>query len=62
MKTEVTLYSPSLGVSRRFGAEHAERLLRIPGSGWELSDKRYTFDKRHGIRVRRAKEEAGGAS
>lgn len=55
--TKITLYSPSLGTSGQFSAEHAERLLSIPGSGWELRDKRFSYDRRNGIRRVRNKKE-----
>lgn len=28
-----------------FELQHALRLLRLPNSGWELDDERYTFEK-----------------
>lgn len=42
--TTVVLTAPSLGVSRSFGFVHAERILAMPRSGWELDDDRYIWN------------------
>lgn len=51
--TMVRLECPSLGIGRYFTAAHAERLLRMRGSGWKLpKDSGFTFDKENGIKRR----------
>lgn len=48
--TSVTLVAPSAGIQKSFSIDHAERLLRMPNSGWELpKDSDYEYDRVTGL-------------
>lgn len=54
---QVFLVSLSLNKKQAFSIEHAERLLALKDSGWDILDKdKFEFDKEHGLRVRTNKE------
>lgn len=46
----VNLVALSAGIQRSFSIDHAERLLRMPNSGWELpKDSDYEYDRVTGL-------------
>ena len=48
--TSVTLVALSTGIKKSFSIDHAERLLRMPNSGWELpKDSDYEYDRVTGL-------------
>ena len=48
--TSVTLVAPSAGIQQSFSIDHAERLLRMLNSGWELpKDSDYEYDRVTGL-------------
>lgn len=48
--TSVTLVALSAGIQQSFSIDHAERLLRMPNSGWELpKDSDYEYDHITGL-------------
>ena len=50
----ITLVSLSAGVQQSFSIDHAERLLRMPNSGWELpKDSDYEYDHITGLRKKK---------
>ena len=52
--TSVTLVAPSAGIQKSFSLDHAERLLRMPNSGWELpKDSDYEYDRVTGLRKKK---------
>ena len=53
--TSVTLVAPSAGIQKSFSIDHAERILRMPNSGWELpKDSDYEYDRVTGLRKKKA--------
>lgn len=47
------LFCPTLKEARVFSISHAERLLRLKSSCWELpADSNFEFDKENGLRLR----------
>lgn len=60
--TTVTLECPALGISRQFGASHAERLLGMHNNGgWALPPgSGYEYSREYGLRRRKHKEEDSG--
>lgn len=54
--TSVTLVAITAGIQRSFSIDHAERLLRMPNSGWELpKDSDYEYDRATGLRKKKIK-------
>ena len=53
--TKVTLATVSEGATREFDIDHAERILRMPRSGWVLPDDSQ-FEYKDGIISRRDKK------
>lgn len=52
--TSVTLVALSAGIQQSFSIDHAERLLRMPNSGWELpKDSDYEYDHITGLRKKK---------
>lgn len=52
--TSVTLVALSAGIQQSFSIDHAERLLRMPNSGWELpKDSDYEYDHVTGLRKKK---------
>ena len=52
--TSVTLIALSAGIQQSFSIDHAERLLRMPNSGWELpKDSDYEYDHITGLRKKK---------
>ena len=52
--TSVTLVAPTAGIQRSFSIDHAERLLWMPNSGWELpKDSDYEYDRVTGLRKKK---------
>lgn len=52
--TSVTLVALSAGIQQSFSIDHAERLLRMPNSGWELpKDSDYEYDRVTGLRKKK---------
>ena len=52
--TSVTLVAITAGIQRSFSIDHAERLLRMPNSGWELpKDSDYEYDRVTGLRKKK---------
>lgn len=50
----ITLVSLSAGIQQSFSIDHAERLLRMPNSGWELpKDSDYEYDHATGLRKKK---------
>lgn len=50
----ITLVSLSAGIQQSFSIDHAERLLRMPNSGWELpKDSDYEYDHVTGLRKKK---------
>ena len=50
----ITLVSLSAGIQQSFSVDHAERLLRMPNSGWELpKDSDYEYDRVTGLRKKK---------
>lgn len=50
----ITLVSLSAGIQQSFSIDHAERLLRMPNSGWELpKDSGYEYDRITGLRKKK---------
>lgn len=48
--TSVTLVALPAGIQQSFSIDHAERLLRMPNSGWELpKDSDYEYDRVTGL-------------
>lgn len=54
--TKVALYSPTLQTEREFEISHAERILRMSNSGWELSNNSKFEFVGNGIRRKADKE------
>lgn len=53
--TSVTLVALPAGIRKSFSIDHAERLLRMPNSGWELpKDSDYEYDRVTGLRRKKA--------
>ena len=51
----ITLVSLSAGIQQSFSIDHAERLLRMPNSGWELpKDSDYEYDRVTGLHRKKA--------
>ena len=51
----ITLVSLSAGIQQSFSIDHAERLLRMPNSGWELpKDSDYEYDRATGLHRKKA--------
>lgn len=52
----VTLIIPKYNMSKKFGVQHAERLLDMGAKlngGWELpKDSNYIYDEENGLRVK----------
>lgn len=54
--TSVTLVAITAGIQQSFSIDHAERLLRMPNSGWELpKDSDYVYDRATGLRKKKIK-------
>lgn len=54
--TSVTLVAITAGIQQSFSIDHAERLLRMPNSGWELpKDSDYEYDRATGLRKKKIK-------
>ena len=52
--TSVTLVALPAGIQQSFSIDHAERLLRMPNSGWELpKDSDYEYDCVTGLRKKK---------
>ena len=52
--TSVTLVALPAGIQQSFSIDHAERLLRMPNSGWELpKDSDYEYDHVTGLRKKK---------
>lgn len=52
--TSVTLVALSAGIQQSFSIDHAERLLRMPNSGWKLpKDSDYEYDHITGLRKKK---------
>ena len=52
--TSVTLIALPAGIQQSFSIDHAERLLRMPNSGWELpKDSGYEYDRVTGLRKKK---------
>ena len=50
LPSSVTLLAPSAGIQQSFSIDHAERLLRMPNSGWELpADSDYEYSLATGL-------------
>lgn len=50
LPSSVTLMAPSAGTRQSFSIDHAERLLRMPNSGWELpADSEYEYSPTTGL-------------
>ena len=48
--TSVTLVALSTGIQKSFSIDHAERLFRMPNSGWGLpKDSDYEYDRVTGL-------------
>lgn len=48
--SSVTLIALPAGIQQSFSIDHAERLLRMPNSGWELpKDSDYEYDRVTGL-------------
>lgn len=59
---QILLVSLSLNKEQAFSIEHAERLLALKDSGWEIKDKdKFEFDIEHGIRIRANKRDSAKA-
>ncbi len=55
--TSVTLVALSAGIQQSFSIDHAERLLRMPNSGWELpKDSEYEYDRVTGLRKKKVQK------
>ena len=53
--TSVTLVALPAGTRQSFSIDHAERLLRMPNSGWELpKDSDYEYDRVTGLHRKKA--------
>jgi len=50
LPTSVTLVALPAGIQQSFSIDHAERLLRMPNSGWELpANSDYEYDRVTGL-------------
>lgn len=50
----VILVALAAGIQQSFSVDHAERLLRMPNSGWELpKDSDYEYDRVTGLRKKK---------
>lgn len=55
--TSVNLVALSAGIQQSFSIDHAERLLRMPNSGWELpKDSDYEYDRVTGLHKKKAQK------
>lgn len=55
--TSVNLVALSAGIQRSFSIDHAERLLRMPNSGWELpKDSDYEYDRVTGLHKKKVQK------
>ena len=53
----ITLVSLSAGIQQSFSIDHAERLLRMPNSGWELpKDSDYEYDRVTGLHKKKVQK------
>ena len=55
--TSVNLVALSAGIQQSFSIDHAERLLRMPNSGWELpKDSDYEYDRVTGLHKKKVQK------
>lgn len=51
--SEIELLITGTKTKRSFGISHAERILAMPKSGWELpKDSKFTYNQENGLKLR----------